>query len=126
MEASSVARPGYGFGCFWDGSQVRRPHNHRTGRLLHDRQRPFFIQNAASPYSLGGLIGSLFFAGYMLTQFPGGYLGDKFRHRTIIVISIMWADMATLLGRLATGLLAFVYCQASNPCSSVRQGCWSS
>ena len=46
-----------------------------------------FIQNAGSPYSLGGLIGSLFFAGYMLTQFPGGYLGDKFGHRTIIASS---------------------------------------
>ena len=44
----------------------------------------------------------------MLTQFPGGYLGDKFGHRTIIVISIVWAGLATLLGGLATGLLAFV------------------
>ena len=24
------------------------------------------------PYALGGLVGSIFFAGYMLTQFPGG------------------------------------------------------
>jgi MFS family permease len=44
----------------------------------------------------------------MITQFPGGYLGDKFGHRTIIVISIVWAGLATLLGGLATGLLAFV------------------
>ena len=50
-----------------------------------------FLGASDHPHSLGGLVGSLFFAGYMLTQFPGGYLGDKFGHRTIIVISIIWA-----------------------------------
>jgi hypothetical protein len=28
-----------------------------------------FVQGVESPFSLGGLIGSLFFAGYMLTSF---------------------------------------------------------
>ena len=37
-----------------------------------------FLQAASNPHALGGLLGSLFFAGYMLTQFPGGYFGDKF------------------------------------------------
>ncbi|MEK8172857.1 hypothetical protein NKH77_39170 [Streptomyces sp. M19] len=35
---------------------------------------------SSHPHALGGLIGSLFFAGYMLTQFPGGYLGDRPSH----------------------------------------------
>ena len=44
-----------------------------------------FLKAAENPFALGGLIGGLFFAGYMLTQFPGGYLGDKYGHRTIII-----------------------------------------
>ncbi|MBV9453391.1 MAG: MFS transporter [Rubrobacter sp.] len=47
----------------------------------------------------------------MLTQFPGGYLGDKFGSRTIIVISTIWAALATIVTRLMTtaivGLVAF-------------------
>ncbi|MDX3231886.1 hypothetical protein [Streptomyces sp. ME19-01-6] len=35
------------------------------------------IGASSHPHALGGLIGSLFFAGYMLTQYPGGYLGDR-------------------------------------------------
>lgn len=67
-----------------------------------------FIAGVESPFALGGLIGSMFFAGYMLTQFPGGYLGDRFGHRTIIVISIVWAGVATLVSGLMTALIGFV------------------
>ena len=67
-----------------------------------------FLQEAANPHALGGLLGSLFFAGYMLTQFPGGYFGDRFGHRTIIVISLFWAGLATILTGLTGGLVAFV------------------
>src|ERR671932_1573437 len=67
-----------------------------------------FIRESSTPYALGGLIGSLFFAGYMLTQFPGGYLGDKFGYRTIIVISVIWAGIATIVSGLMTALLGFV------------------
>src|SRR5918998_361675 len=67
-----------------------------------------FVADAVNPYALGGLIGSMFFAGYILTQFPGGYLGDRFGHRTIIIISIFWAGIATLLSGLMTGLIVFV------------------
>src|SRR5919206_4129973 len=67
-----------------------------------------FIRESSTPYALGGLIGSLFFAGYMLTQFPGGYLGDKFGHRTIIAISVIWAGIATIVSGLMTALLGFV------------------
>src|SRR3954468_17334530 len=52
-----------------------------------------FLAPADKPFALGGLIGGLFFAGYMLTQFPGGYLGDKYGHRTIITISRIWAGL---------------------------------
>jgi MFS transporter, ACS family, D-galactonate transporter len=67
-----------------------------------------FFAAAPDPHALGGLIGGLFFAGYMLTQFPGGYLGDRFGHRTLIVVSLVWAGIATLLTGLLTGLLAFI------------------
>ena len=67
-----------------------------------------FVAQAVNPYALGGLIGSMFFAGYILTQFPGGYLGDRFGHRTIIIVSLFWAGVATLLSGLMTGLIVFV------------------
>jgi MFS transporter, ACS family, D-galactonate transporter len=60
------------------------------------------------PYALGGLVGSIFFAGYMLTQFPGGYTGDRYGHRTVIVISLFWAAVATLLSGLTSVLVAFM------------------
>src|SRR4051795_10562536 len=44
----------------------------------------------------------------MLTQFPGGYLGDKYGHRTIITISLIWAGIATLVSGVITGLVAFI------------------
>src|SRR3982751_5904330 len=67
-----------------------------------------FLADAPKPFALGGLVGGLFFAGYMLTQFPGGYLGDKYGHRTIIVISLIWAGIATLLTGVLTGLVLFI------------------
>jgi len=67
-----------------------------------------FLQAASNPHALGGLLGSLFFAGYMLTQFPGGYFGDKFGYRTVVVISIFWAGITTLLTGLTGGLVAFI------------------
>jgi MFS transporter, ACS family, D-galactonate transporter len=67
-----------------------------------------FLADADKPYALGGLIGGLFFAGYMLTQFPGGWLGDKYGHRTIIVISLIWAGIATMLSGVITGIVAFI------------------
>jgi MFS family permease len=45
-----------------------------------------FIGEASNPRALGGLVGSLFFTGYMLTQYPGGRLGDRFGHREMIVL----------------------------------------
>ncbi|MER6219824.1 MFS transporter [Streptomyces sp900105755] len=67
-----------------------------------------FLAHADRPYALGGLIGGLFFAGYMLTQFPGGYLGDRYGHRTLIVVSLVWAGVATLATGLIGGLVTFI------------------
>ncbi|ADI27045.1 MFS transporter [Geobacillus sp. C56-T3] len=67
-----------------------------------------FLAESSNPHALGGLLGSLFFAGYMLTQFPGGYFGDKFGYRVIVIISIIWAGVTTLLTGLVGGLVAFI------------------
>jgi ACS family D-galactonate transporter-like MFS transporter len=67
-----------------------------------------FLADADKPYALAGLIGGLFFAGYMLTQFPGGNLGDKYGHRTIIGVSLVWAGIATMLSGVISGLVAFI------------------
>lgn len=76
-----------------------------TWLIEHDHA---MLGSASHPHALGGLIGSLFFAGYMLTQFPGGYLGDRFGHRTMLAVSLLWAGVATLASGLMTGLIAFV------------------
>jgi MFS family permease len=67
-----------------------------------------FLADASNAHGLGGLIGSLFFAGFMLNQFPGGYFGDKFGYRTIVIISILWAGIATILTGITGGLITFV------------------
>ncbi|QPP08989.1 MFS transporter [Streptomyces bathyalis] len=67
-----------------------------------------FLAEAPHPHALGGLVGGLFFAGYMLTQFPGGYLGDRYGHRTLIVVSLLWAGVATILTGFIGGLVAFI------------------
>ena len=68
---------------------------------------PMF-QGVENPFAVGGLVGSLLFAGYMLMQFPGGQLGDRLGHRTVIVISIVWAGVATILSGLMTALIGLV------------------
>lgn len=114
MEASSVSRPEYRYRTLWIwlllGWTVSYADRTVTGPVVSYmiNNDLAFVQGVETPFALGGLIGSLFFAGYMLTQFPGGYLGDRFGHRTIIVISIVWAGIATLLSGLVTGLVLFV------------------
>ncbi len=66
------------------------------------------LSGSANPFALGGLVGSLLFAGYMLTQFSGGYVGDRLGHRTVIVIAILWAGVATVLTGVMTALVGFV------------------
>jgi ACS family D-galactonate transporter-like MFS transporter len=67
-----------------------------------------FMADAPLPYALGGIIGSMFFAGYMLTQFPSGYLGDRFGHRSMIVLSLLWSGVATMVSGFAKSLSGFV------------------
>ncbi len=67
-----------------------------------------FIGDAANPATLGGLVGSMFFLGYMLTQYPGGRLGDRFGHREMIIVSLLWAAVLTAVSGLVAGLVAFV------------------
>lgn len=66
------------------------------------------VFSAGEPHAVGGLVGSMFFAGYMLTQFPAGYLGDAYGRRTMLVISTVWAGIATTLSGAVRGLSAFV------------------
>jgi MFS transporter, ACS family, D-galactonate transporter len=67
-----------------------------------------FIGDAANPATLGGLVGSMFFLGYMLTQYPGGRLGDRFGHREMIIVSLLAACVMTIVSGLVVGLVAFV------------------
>ncbi|MDD1769008.1 MAG: MFS transporter [Methanomassiliicoccales archaeon] len=67
-----------------------------------------FMQNAPMPHALGGVIGGMFFAGYMLTQFPAGYLGDRYGRKVMIVISTAWASVTTFLSGLTRSLNTFV------------------
>ena len=60
------------------------------------------------PYALGGIIGSMFFAGYMLTQFPAGYLGDRYGRKALIVVSTLWSAVLTAASAAAASVLAFV------------------
>jgi MFS transporter, ACS family, D-galactonate transporter len=67
-----------------------------------------FIGDATNPATIGGLIGSMFFLGYMLTQYPGGRLGDRFGHREMIIVSLLSAAVLTVISGLVAGLVAFV------------------
>src|ERR671917_540106 len=115
MEATSASsRPAYRYRTLWVwlllGWTVSYADRTVTGPVVSymiDNDISF-VQGVESPFSLGGLIGSLFFAGYMLTQFPGGYLGDRFGHRTMVVVSVVWAGIATILSGLMTALIGFV------------------
>src|SRR4051812_49873804 len=64
-----------------------------------------FIGDASNPAALGGLVGSMFFAGYMLTQYPGGRLGDRYGHREMIIVSLLTAAVMTVISGLTAGLL---------------------
>ena len=67
-----------------------------------------FIGDATNPATLGGLVGSMFFTGYMLTQYAGGRLGDRYGHREMLVLSLIWAGLMTLVSGFAAGLVTFV------------------
>lgn len=91
----------------WAASGVDRTITGPVMSYIIDNKVPL-IQGVENPFAVGGLVGSLLFAGYMLMQFPGGNLGDRLGHRTVIVISIAWAGIATVLSGLMTALLGLV------------------
>jgi MFS transporter, ACS family, D-galactonate transporter len=66
------------------------------------------IGSSATPHALGGLVGSMFFAGYMLTQFPAGYLGDRYGRKAMLFLSTLLASLATLATALTRTLQGFV------------------
>ena len=111
MSAASRVAAGYDYRRIWFwlciGWVVSAADRTITGPVI-----TWMIQNkvafmaTGNPYALGGLIGSIFFAGYMLTQFPGGYTGDRHGHRSVIILSLFWAALATLVSGLAAGLVA--------------------
>src|SRR3712207_9033222 len=67
-----------------------------------------FIGDASNPATLGGLVGSMFFLGYMLTQYPGGRLGDRFGHREMIIVSLLAAGVLTIVSGLMAGVVGLV------------------
>ena len=113
MEANSESRPAYRslwvwLLVVWAASAADRTIAGPVFSYIISKDLPI-IQGVSNPYAVSGLVaGSLFFAGYMLTQFPGGYLGDKFGYRTIIVISTIWAALATILTGLMTAIVGLV------------------
>ena len=116
MDASSDTKttpyPGYRtlwlwLALGWVASGVDRTITGPVMSYMIDAEVPMF-QGVENPFAVGGLVGSLLFAGYMLMQFPGGHLGDRLGHRTVIVISIVWAGLATILSGLMTALIGLV------------------
>jgi ACS family D-galactonate transporter-like MFS transporter len=66
------------------------------------------FMGGGNAYALGGLIGGIFFAAYMLAEFPGGHAGDRHGHRSVVIISLVWAALATLCSGLCGGLVTFI------------------
>lgn len=91
----------------WMFSYIDRSITGPVVSWMIDNQVAFMV-DAPMPHALGGIIGGMFFAGYMLTQFPAGYLGDRYGRKTMIVISTAWAGIATFLSGLTRSLSAFV------------------
>ncbi len=78
MEASSVSRPEYRYRTLWIwlllAWTVSYADRTVTGPVVSYmiNNDLAFVQGVETPFALGGLIGSLFFAGYMLTQSQAG------------------------------------------------------
>src|ERR1700710_1201174 len=72
------------------------------------QEKSGFIGDATNPATLGGLVGSMFFTGYLLTQYAGGRIGDRYGHRNMLVVSLLWAGVMTLVSGLVSGLIVFV------------------
>lgn len=58
--------------------------------------------------SASGLVMSIFFGGYALTQIPGGILADRFGARRIATVAMLWWSAFTALTGAATGFVQMV------------------
>src|SRR3712207_1181405 len=114
LEAGREGRPVVPYKALWTvlflGWVVSYADRTLTGPVISwmIQNKAGFIGDAANPAALGGLVGSMFFLGYMLTQYPGGRLGDRFGHREMIIVSLIWAAVMTAVSGLVAGLVAFV------------------
>ena len=52
-----------------------------------------------------GLVMSIFFAGYAISQIPGGILSDRFGVRRVAAVAMVWWSIFTALSGAAAGLL---------------------
>ena len=114
LDAGSEGRPVVPYKALWGlllcGWVVSYADRTLTGPVVAwmIQNKAGFIGDAANPAALGGLVGSMFFLGYMLTQYSGGRLGDRYGHREMIVVSLLWAAVMTAVSGLMGGLVAFV------------------
>jgi ACS family D-galactonate transporter-like MFS transporter len=114
LEARREGRPVVPYATLWGvlflGWVVSYADRTLTGPVISwmIQNKAGFIGDAANPATLGGLVGSMFFLGYMLTQYPGGRLGDRFGHREMIIVSLLAAGVLTVVSGVVTGLVAFV------------------
>jgi MFS family permease len=114
LEAGREGRPLVPYKALWTilflGWVVSYADRTLTGPVISwmIQNKAGFIGDAANPATLGGLVGSMFFLGYMLTQYPGGRLGDRFGHREMIIVSLLAAGVLTVVSGVVTGLVAFV------------------
>ena len=60
-----------------------------------------------SPSALGVVLSS-FFAGYALMQVPGGWLADKYGSRKVVVVSIIFWSIFTVLTGFAGSLISMI------------------
>jgi MFS family permease len=83
-----------------------------------------FFKDVAAPHALAGLMSTLFFAGYMAMQFPAGMIGDRVGRKPILVLSLAWAAVGTVL----TGMLAFSMfgLLAARVLTGLGEGCYYS
>ena len=86
-ESKAIPYPGYRMLWMWlllgwVASGVDRTITGPVMTYMIDNRVPL-LQGVENPFAVGGLVGSLLFAGYMLMQFPGGYAGDRLGYRTV-------------------------------------------
>ena len=67
-----------------------------------------FLKDADKPYALGRPDRRPVLRGLHAHAVPGRLSRRQYGHRTIIVVSLIWAGIATMLSGVITGLVAFI------------------